>query len=101
MPAPRAVLADIHEFGLNPKVAHYTVAKDGRLKIKQPTLQVDVDKPIAQPTVETQQVQEKTLIVEEPVIQSEEISNAIFTVEEQITENEVFSTRKKKKNTNS
>lgn len=32
MPAPKAVLRDIHDLGLNPKVAHKSVDSNGRIK---------------------------------------------------------------------
>jgi len=35
MPSPRAVLSDIHDFGLNPKEAWSEVGKKGRLKKPQ------------------------------------------------------------------
>jgi hypothetical protein len=35
MPAPRSILIDIHDRGLDPKVAHKSVDSNGRIKVNQ------------------------------------------------------------------
>ena len=62
MPSPRAVLADIHEFGLNPKKKYDDLTKKGRLN-------TNVSLNSAQPEIVV--VEEKTFVAiqkPEPVI---------------------------------
>lgn len=51
MPAPKAVLRDIHDLGLNPKVAHKSIDSNGR--IKQP-VKAEPTLPKVKPTKEKQ-----------------------------------------------
>jgi hypothetical protein len=43
MPSPRAVLSDIHDFGLNPKEPWSAVGKKGRLKKPQDSTMTEVN----------------------------------------------------------
>ncbi len=57
MPSPRAVLSDIHDFGLNPKEPWSAVGKKGRLKKPQDSTLAEVKS-----TVETIEVSEPEVI---------------------------------------
>jgi hypothetical protein len=46
MPAPKAVLRDIHEYGLDPAVAHSEIGKNGRLKVRHVTVSAPAPAPI-------------------------------------------------------
>jgi hypothetical protein len=89
MPAPRAVLADITDLGLNPTEKHTVYSRDGRLKPKVPR----VENPVETPTVveEVKTKKEVPIFVEEvvvlaPVEPVAEGSLEFTVVEEQTTE---------------
>lgn len=58
MPAPRSILIDIHERGLNPQVAYKSVDSAGRIKV---SVKEDVMPELApEPVVEKPKASEKT-----------------------------------------
>jgi hypothetical protein len=63
MPAPRSILIDIHDRGLNPQTAHKSVDSSGRIKV---SVKEDVKpEPVPEPVVEKPKASAKTASQEE------------------------------------
>ena len=67
MPSPRAVLADITEFGLNHNARHTVISANGRLRSYPTVIVVNEQKVIVK-----EEVEEKKEVVKEPEIKVEE-----------------------------
>jgi len=113
MPAPKAVLRDIHDLNLQPKSSHNLVAKSGRLssakvlisettkvEIKNEEIkiyqQVEAEPVSLVPEKEEKSVEEQVVITQQEVIseQSQDTSNL---QQEEETINNTFKNKSKKK----